>query len=82
MRELLLDPDRAELGDGLLDFLPFLLDEVEGCIAPAQFERRMMSHMFLIAPLSDCCVAWRLPFELFDRPTYRPSITLSIALAS
>jgi len=39
------------------------------CIAPAQFERRMMLRMLLIAPSSDRCVAWRLPFEVFDRPS-------------
>ena len=33
-------------------------------MAPAQFERRMMSQMDLMAELTDCCVAWRLPLPL------------------
>jgi hypothetical protein len=33
-------------------------------MAPAQLDRRMMSQMDLMAELTYCCVAWRLPLVL------------------
>src|ERR1035437_10590813 len=33
-------------------------------MAPAQLDRRMMSQMDLMAELTDCCVAWRLPLTI------------------
>jgi hypothetical protein len=33
-------------------------------MAPAQFDRRMTSQMDLMAELTDCCVAWRLPLPV------------------
>ena len=34
------------------------------CIAPAQFDRRMMSQIAFTAELTDCCVASLLPLPL------------------
>src|ERR1035441_9177153 len=39
-------------------------------MAPAQLDRRMMSQMDLMAELTDCWVAWRLPLPLAAVATF------------